>query len=366
MNIRELEKAILVGAKLQRDQRDFELSMEELTGLVEAAGKQVAATLFQNREKPEAATFIGKGKLEELRHLIAELEADVVVFDHELSPVQQRNLETELEIKIMDRSMLILEIFSQRARSREGKLQVELATLEYKLPRLTGMGSSMSRLGAGIGTRGAGEQKKELDKRYLRKRITAIKVELQKVKANRQTQKKRRERNNIPVISLAGYTNAGKSSLFNRLCTQFSKHGTAQVEADNRLFQTLDTTTRKLKLPSGREVLLSDSVGFIQNLPHHLVAAFSSTLEEVAEADLILQVIDVSHPHHLEQIEVVEKVLKDLGADQEKIIKVFNKADKLHVYPQEGIFISALTGQGIDKLLSVIEKAIAEKIDARC
>lgn len=365
MHREKIEKAILVGVKLKKDKRDFELSMEELDGLVEAAGGQVVATLIQTRERTDAATFIGKGKLEELRHLIAELETDLVVFDRELSPVQQRNLEAELETKIIDRSMLILEIFSQRARSREGKLQVELATMEYKLPRLTGLGSSMSRLGAGIGTRGAGEQKRELDKRYLRKRINDIKEELQRVKSNRQTQKKRRERNNIPVISLAGYTNAGKSSLFNLLCTQLSKHGTAQVEADNRLFQTLDTTTRKIKLPSGREILLSDSVGFIQNLPHHLVAAFSSTLEEVAEADLILQVIDVSNPDHLEQIQVVEKVLKDLGADQERILKVFNKVDKLDTFPQEGIFVSALTGQGIDRLLQVMEKTVAEKAEMK-
>lgn len=355
MDATKNERAILVGLKLPQEAGAFESSLDELGALVETAGGKVVMVLTQSREKPVGATFVGKGKIEELSHLIEELEADLVVFDRELTPVQLRNLEEILNIKIIDRSMLILEIFSQRASSREGKLQVELATLQYQLPRLTGQGKSMSRLGGGIGTRGAGEQKREMDRRYLRKRIKDITTELDKVKISRQIQKKRRERNDFPIISLVGYTNAGKSSLFNYLCTHCSPLGNAQVKANNQLFQTLDTTTRKIKLPTGKEFLLSDSVGFIQNLPHHLVAAFRSTLEEVVKADLLLQVIDVSHPNYHEQIEVVEKVLIDLGAAEEKIIKVFNKVDKLNIYPQTGIFVSAHTGQGMEKLLNVLE-----------
>lgn len=358
MKKNEAERAIIVGLKIKQNDYDFDSSFTELAGLVEAAGGTVVAELIQAKERPVGATYIGKGKVEELLHLIEELEPDLAVFDSELSPIQQRNLEERLKIRVVDRTMLILDIFSMRAQSREGKLQVELANLQYRLPRLIGIGKEMSRLGGGIGTRGIGEQKLELDKRHIRNRIKEIKGQLEKAEAIRQNQKKRRHRAGLQLISLVGYTNAGKSSLFNRLCTMAHRSGQAQVETDVRLFQTLDTTTRKIKLPSGKEVLLSDSVGFIQNLPHHLVAAFRSTLEEVIEADLLIHVVDVSDPNYIDKIQVVEKVLDDLGADPAKIFTVFNKADKLDIIPMPGCFVSAHTGEGIEQFMKQIEQDI--------
>jgi GTP-binding protein HflX len=254
--------------------------------------------------------------------------------------------------------MLILDIFNMRARSREGRLQVELANLEYRLPRLTGIGKEMSRLGAGIGTRGAGEQKLELDKRHIRSRIQDLKKQLEKVENTRKNQKKQRQRAGLQVISLVGYTNAGKSSLFNLLCSTRHRSGQAQVEADARLFQTLDTTTRKIKLPSHREVLLSDSVGFIQNLPHHLVAAFRSTLEEAVEADLLLHVVDAADVNHMEKMLIVENVLSDLGADVNRILTVYNKVDKLDIFPRQGVYVSAKSGEGLERLLEGIDQLI--------
>ncbi|MDD3270463.1 MAG: GTPase HflX [Syntrophomonadaceae bacterium] len=352
------EKAILVGVKLKRNNDfDFDSSMQELRGLAEAAGAEVLAAIVQAKDKVSASTYIGKGKIEELLHLSQELQADLVIFDSELSPVQLRNLEEQLEVKIVDRTRLILDIFSQRARSREGLLQVELASLEYRLPRLSGIGKEMSRLGAGIGTRGAGEQKLELDRRRIRRRITDIKAQMGKMGRTRELHKKQRNRIGLKVLSLVGYTNAGKSSLFNTLCQMAHKSGTVQVEADQRLFQTLDTTTRKIRLNPQREVLITDTVGFIQNLPHHLVAAFRSTLEEAVETDLLLHVVDISDPAYMDKMGVVEKVLEELGAEKEKIITVFNKADLLAADgTMEGSrYISARTGLGIDKLLNELD-----------
>ena len=346
------ERAILVGLALKSGLQN---NIEELKALAEAAGAEVITSLIQSRERAHAGTYIGKGKLEELIHLIQELQPDVIIFDSELSPTQIRRLEEVIDVKIIDRTMLILDIFSQRARSSEGKLQVELARLQYRLPRLTGKGAEMSRLGAGIGTRGAGEQKLEMDRRYIRKRIQDIKKRMEKAESTRILHRSQRQRAGLKTVSLVGYTNAGKSSLFNALCSATHRSGTAQVEADQRLFQTLDTTIRKINLPSKKAILLSDTVGFIQNLPHHLIAAFRSTLEEAAEADLLLHVVDISDPCHLEKIEVVEGVLQDLGADSERILKVFNKVDRLDMYPDNGgksIFLSAKTGQGLDKLLA--------------
>ena len=359
------EKAILVGMKLKREANfDFESSLQELQGLTEAAGGEVIATLVQAQDRPNRSTYIGKGKMEELSHLVSELQADLVIFDSELSPVQLRNLEEQVEVRIIDRTMLILDIFGQRAHSREGILQVELAQLEYRLPRLTGRGAEMSRLGGGIGTRGAGEQKLELDRRRIRNRIRDIKRQLLKVQSTRQLHRQRRQRVGLKTISLVGYTNAGKSSLFNTLCKGSHRSGAAQVEADQRLFQTLDTTTRKIVLPAGTEALITDTVGFIQNLPHHLVAAFRSTLEEAVDADILLHVVDVSVPDHPDKTVVVENVLQELGAEAEKVMTVFNKTDLLDFIPdspKSGCFISSLTGSGIEELLVRIETKLNQK-----
>jgi GTPase len=360
VNSSKIERAILVGVKLKNKQNfDFESSLEELRGLTEAAGGEVIATMVQAKDRPSSSTYIGKGKLVELTHLVAELEPDLIIFDSELSPVQMRNLEAAVETRIIDRTMLILDIFSQRARTREGILQVELANLEYRLPRLTGRGAEMSRLGGGIGTRGAGEQKLELDRRRIRNRIQDIKQQMQKVESTRQLHRKQRQRAGLITISLVGYTNAGKSSLFNTLCKNAHRSGNEQVEADERLFQTLDTTTRKISLPAGRDVLITDTVGFIQNLPHHLVAAFRSTLQETVDADILLHVVDASGPDYLDKIQVVEKVLQDLGAEPDKILTVFNKADLIDFDPgneKVNNIVSAKTGKGIEALLDKIEK----------
>ncbi len=357
------EKVILVGVKLEnRNSAGFEEYMEELKGLTEAAGGQVAATLMQARKRLESSSYIGKGKVEELRHLIEELEPDTIIFDRELTPVQLRNLEQSLEIKIIDRTMLILDIFAQRARSREGKLQVELAMLQYRLPRLRGIGTQLSRLGAGIGTRGAGEQKLELDRRYIRKRIQDIKKHIDKLEVTRELHRKQRQRSGIKTMSLVGYTNAGKSTLFNALCSIAHKSGSEQVEADQRLFQTLDTTTRRLDLSQDQQVLITDTVGFIQELPPALVAAFHSTLEEAVDADLLLHIIDISDGQYLDKIRVVEEVLEELGAEKDNILNVFNKVDLLEQVPRVtgygAVYLSAQSGQGMEQLLEVIKQRL--------
>ena len=366
MQIDKIEKAILVGVDLgRRGVVSVSDSLQELKGLTEAAGGEVIATLVQARERISNASYIGSGKLQELKNLAAELEPDLIIFDKELSPTQLRNLEEELDFKVIDRTMLILDIFSQRARSNEGLLQVELAQLQYRLPRLTGKGADMSRVGAGIGTRGAGEQKLEMDRRHIRERIKDIKKRLEKVQGSRSLQRKQRQRSGLKVVSLVGYTNAGKSSLFNALCRTGHRSGAAQAEADNRLFQTLDTTIRKIYLPSRQEILLSDTVGFIRNLPHHLMAAFRSTLEEAVDADLLLHVVDISDPDVYDKMGVVEGVLQDLGADQGRIITVFNKADLLENPPQSGengLVVSALTNQGLDILIKRLESLAAEDV----
>lgn len=358
------ERAILVGVALKRgNEYNFDSALQELQALAEAAGAEVIATLMQSRERAHGGTYIGKGKLEELIHLVEEMQPDVVIFDSELSPTQIRKLEEAIEVKIVDRTMLILDIFSQRARSNEGILQVELARLQYRLPRLTGRGAEMSRVGAGIGTRGAGEQKLETDRRYIRKRIQDIKKRMEKVEITRSLHRSQRERAGLKVVSLVGYTNAGKSSLFNALYQTTHRSSVIQVEADQRLFQTLDTTVRKITLPSRKAILLSDTVGFIQNLPHHLVAAFRSTLEEAAEADLLLHVVDVADPYYFEKMGVVEGVLRDLGANPDRILNVFNKADLLDLYPDNGvrgIYLSAKTGQGLDVLLTRIGEELEQ------
>lgn len=351
------EKVLLVLINRKKDNIDFESSRKEMEDLVEAAGGRVIAVLAQSRERMDGATCIGRGKLEELKHLAEELEPDLIIFNTELSPVQLRNLENSIDVRVIDRTMLILDIFARRARSREGILQVQLASLEYRLPRLTGMGKELSRTGGGIGTRGAGEQKLEMDRRVIRRRIKDIKQQLGKVEKTRQLHRKQRQRGGLPLISLVGYTNAGKSSLFNALCKIGHSSGNEQVEADDRLFQTLDTTIRKIRLGPGQDMLISDTVGFIQNLPPNLVAAFRSTLEEVLEADLLLHVVDISDPDYLDKIDTVDEVLQALGADRDRILRVFNKIDLIEsVAPvgPERSYISARCGTGIRDLLETI------------
>lgn len=318
------EKAILVGCQLSdQDHFRFENSMDELASLTETANGEVILRVTQKRERPDPSTFIGKGKVEELKNLVEELEPDVIIFNSELTPGQLKNLTLRLGMKIIDRTQLILDIFAARARSREGKLQVELAQLEYLLPRLMGKGTELSRLGGGIGTRGPGETKLETDRRHIRKRIEDIKKQLSTIAAHRKRYRKRRKQNRIFQISLIGYTNAGKSTLFNRLTN-------ADSYEEDKLFATLDPLTRKMELPSGFTVLLSDTVGFIEDLPTTLVAAFRSTLEEVTEADLLLHVVDASNPDYYQHEQTVRRILDELEAGKIPQLVLYNKADIIH------------------------------------
>jgi GTP-binding protein HflX len=350
-----VEKAILVGIKTQ-ETRDIkgvseaDISMVELKELAQSAGAQVVSKVMQKREGRDVAYFIGKGKVEELRLMVQSMEADLVVFDDEISPSQQRNIEEVLGVKVLDRTGLILDIFAQRARSREGKLQVELAQLEYNLPRLQGLGLVLSRLGGGIGTRGPGETKLETDKRHIRRRITALKEQLKEIKKQRGILRVERKKNRVPVASLVGYTNSGKSTLLNTLCG-------ADVYAENKLFATLDTTTRQLLIEDNNTILVTDTVGFIRKLPHHLMDAFKSTLEEAVFADALVIVVDSSDPYAEDHIRIVDNILAELGAGDKPTVIAYNKIDK----PVEGdrpklstdrpvIEISAKTGIGLDQL----------------
>lgn len=315
------EKAILVGCQLANtDDLRFKNSMSELHSLTETANGNVVLTVTQKRDRPDSSTYIGRGKVEELMRLAEATEADVFIFNGELTPSQQRNLTQALKVKVIDRTQLILDIFAQRARSREGKLQVELAQLEYLLPRLSGKGTELSRLGGGIGTRGPGETKLETDRRHIRRRIHDLKEQLDVVVKHRNRYRKRRKRNNTFQVSLIGYTNAGKSTLFNRLTS-------AETLEENQLFATLDPLTRKMVLPSGYSVLVSDTVGFIEDLPTTLVAAFRSTLEEVTEADLLLHIVDSSNPDYDRHEQTVHSILGELEAGNIPVLTVYNKSD---------------------------------------
>lgn len=355
------EPAILIGCQLP-DQTDeqFAYSMDELAALTETAGGVVLDTLSQKRERIHPATYIGKGKVEELSHLIDENEAGVIIFNSELSPSQLRNLSEQLEAKVIDRTQLILDIFAQRARSREGMLQVELAQLQYMLPRLAGQGSSLSRLGGGIGTRGPGETKLETDRRYIRNRISDLKKQLDNTVKHREQYRLRRKRNETLQVALVGYTNAGKSTIFNGLTK-------ADSYEEDKLFATLDPMTRQLKLPNGYNVLLTDTVGFIQDLPTTLVASFKSTLEEAKEADLILHVIDASHPDRERHEEIVLNLLKELDASHIPVLTVFNKIDRaepgVRSSMNEQIHISAKKKEDLRKLNETLQSQVLKQME---
>ena len=340
--------------------RSTDESMEELEALLETAGGVSCGMVFQNLPKPNSRTFLGEGKVEELKQLIEAEKCDLAVIDNELSPSQMRALGEELGVRVIDRSALIMDIFAQRAQTREGKLQVELAQYKYLLPRLTGMWkhlTSQTGTAAPIGTRGPGETQLEADRRHVRRKIAKLAEELEEVRRVRGVQRKQREKNAVPVVALVGYTNAGKSTLLNCLTG-------AMIQTGDRLFDTLDTTTRRLKIEEVGEVLLSDTVGFIQRLPHHLVDAFRATLEELTYADLLLHVIDGSNPNWEEQQAVVNKLISELGAENTPRIEVFNKSDAYldEIFPRDGqtVFVSAKTGAGIEDLLAQIGTLLLE------
>lgn len=347
-------RAVLVGLNahcLSAEENADDTSMEELADLLETAGGVCVGTVFQNKDAPDPRTFIGEGKAAEVKELVGAMGADMVVVDNPLSPSQQRVLSEELGVQVLDRAALILDIFAQRARTREGRLQVELAQYQYLLPRLLGMWTHLERQEGVIGTRGPGETQLETDRRHIRRKIQKLREELEQVRRVRATQRTRREKNEVPVVAIVGYTNAGKSTLLNRLTG-------ADIPANNRLFDTLDTTTRTLEISDTCTVLLSDTVGFIRKLPHHLVEAFKATLEELSYADLLLHVIDASNPLWREQAAVVEQLIVELGAEQTPRIDVFNKCDKFtgDILPHGAdiVSISAKTGQGLDELLEKI------------
>ena len=356
------ERAFLVS--VDPGEFDAEASMSELYELTESAGAQPVGAMIQKREKPDGATCIGSGRLEELKEVCQSQEIDLIIFDCELSPTQIRNLEFETEVRIIDRTMLILDIFASRARSREGKLQVELAQLKYLLPRLTGKGAAMSRLGGGIGTRGPGESKLETDRRHIRRRLESLREQLAQVEQHRNQLRRRREKEGIITAAIVGYTNAGKSTLMNTLTD-------AGVLAEDKLFATLDPTSRALKLPNGVSVMLIDTVGLVRRLPHHLVEAFHSTLEEAALADMILNVCDASSPEAQVHLEVTRKLLADLGCTGRPVIPVMNKCDlvpSLLDIPMIGnaVRISAKTGEGIGDLLAAVEENLPVSLRRVC
>ncbi|OYD09542.1 GTPase HflX [Paludifilum halophilum] len=349
------ERAVLVGCGIKEDSYAPESSLSELARLADTARADVITRLVQIRDRFDPSWMIGRGKVEEIARIVEEREIDLVIFDRELSPKQLANLEDAFPCKVIDRTQLILDIFAMRAQTKEGILQVELAQLEYTLPRLTGRGKELSRLGGGIGTRGPGEKKLETDRRHIRRRIHHIKKELEQVAKHRQLHRSRRRKMDMLQLALVGYTNAGKSTLLNRLTG-------AGVRREDRLFATLDPTSRLLELPSGEKVILTDTVGFIRRLPHHLVAAFRSTLEQVREADLLLHVVDTNHPEVAEQMEAVEGVLQELGASQIPILTVFNKTDcageELVSTEGESIRISAFSDSNLERLTAKVDEML--------
>lgn len=365
------EKALCVGLNItstnkRTDNISIDESMEELKELVRAAGAEVVGELIQNRSSIDTATYLGSGKIEEIKNYAEGLNATMVVFNDELSGAQIKNIENIVGKKIIDRTMIILDIFAQRARSKEGKLQVELAQLRYRLPRLYGMGGQMSRTGAGIGTRGPGEQKLEKDKRHILNRAAVIRRELKEVAKNRDIQRVQRQKNDVPIVALVGYTNAGKSTILNEIIKSHPDYESEkEVFVKDMLFATLDVTLRKALLPNKKEILVVDTVGFVSKLPHDLIDAFKSTLEEVRYADLILHVIDATNDNSDIQKLTTESVLKDLGVKDKKTITVYNKIDKLDldIYPKNQddlVYVSAKKNINMDKLMNQIQNMLME------
>ena len=354
---RNTARAALAGLSAYRmpvSERSTEVSMDELAALVETTGGEVAGAILQNRQTPEPRSFIGDGKVQELKAFIQANDCDLAVFDNELSPSQMRVLQEDLGVKVLDRSGLILDIFAQRAQTREGQLQVELAQYKYLLPRLIGMWTHLERQEGAMGTRGPGETQLESDRRHIRRKIQKLEEELEAVRKVRSTQRRQREKNAVPVVALVGYTNAGKSSLLNRLTD-------AGIPANDRLFDTLDTTTRHLRLEDAQEVLLSDTVGFIRKLPTQLVEAFKATLEELKYADVLLHVIDISNPDWQSQADIVDGLIRELGAEDTPCIRVFNKCDRYFGILPHGadvVCVSARTGEGTPELLGKIAEIL--------
>ncbi|MDY5896161.1 MAG: GTPase HflX [Oscillospiraceae bacterium] len=353
-NKQEPEKAVLIA--VDTGEYDCDISLDELEELAETAGAEVVGRMSQKRDKPDSGTFLGSGRLEELGDFCKNNEVDLVIADSELAPAQLRNIEKATDVRVIDRTTLILDIFAERARSNEGKLQVELAQLRYSLPRLMGQGTKLSRLGGGIGTRGPGETKLESDRRHIRRRIKALEDEFDALEKRRSLARARREKDGVETVVIVGYTNAGKSTLMNTLTE-------AGVLAQDKLFATLDPTSRALVLPDGRRVMLIDTVGFIRRLPHHLVEAFKSTLEEAVCAKVILNVCDASDPECAEHLKVTNDLLEELGCSGKPIIPVFNKcdlpqADEAAMRLPGAVNISALEGKGLDELLDAVAKAL--------
>lgn len=359
--IKEKEERLILVAVATTDGDDTAESLDELEELAKTAGAVTVAKVIQNRDSVHPGTYIGKGKIEEIKEMLSDLEATGVVCDDELSPAQLKNLEDLLQAKVMDRTMIILDIFAQRASTKEGKIQVELAQLKYRSNRLIGMRNSMSRLGGGIGTRGPGEKKLEVDRRLIKDRISQLNRELEDVKRYRETARELRSKGPIPIVAIVGYTNAGKSTLLNHLTS-------AGVLEENKLFATLDPTTRNLILPSGQQLLLTDTVGFIRKLPHHLIDAFRSTLEEAKYADIILHVVDSANPTAYKQMHVVYETLTNLGVKDKTIITAFNKQDLLETEQvikdfkaDKTVKISAKSNQGLDTLQEILEDILRER-----